>query len=121
MLQLLYFTVSHLELECSAHRQQRGTTALVSAKASESKPERPSLAAIMEEIASRLRGCLSEKSAILTPGDTGFATALERWTNIDRQMPALIAQPTSERDVAVLVSDVPTAFPQAVDNQHLIS
>lgn len=74
----------------------------------------------MEEIARRLQSYLAENSAIMTPNDADFATALERWSDIDRQVPALIVQPTSEREIAMLVSLIFTAPFEVVDNEYLI-
>ena len=51
-----------------------------------------------------LSGKISKESKILTKNDPGFAAALQRWSDIDRKEPAVIVQPASEHDVAVLVS-----------------
>ena len=50
-----------------------------------------------------LHGKVSANTTILTKDDLGFASAHERWSNIDRKTPAIIAQPATEHDVVVLV------------------
>ncbi|KAL8805833.1 MAG: hypothetical protein Q9182_001745 [Xanthomendoza sp. 2 TL-2023] len=55
------------------------------------------------DFVSDLRSKVSEDSQVLTQGDPGFAEANERWTDIDRKTPAVIVQPVTEHDVAVLV------------------
>ncbi|KAL9010708.1 MAG: hypothetical protein Q9173_004390 [Seirophora scorigena] len=52
---------------------------------------------------SDLRHQLSKGSKILTLGDPEFAKSNERWTEIDRKTPAVVVQPVSEDDVAVIV------------------
>ena len=39
----------------------------------------------------------------LTKKDSGFASCYERWSDIDRKAPAVIAQPGTEHDVSILV------------------
>ncbi len=58
----------------------------------------------MEAFIQNLRYKISTNSAILTQNDPKFLVAHERWTDIDRKTPAVIVQPTSEHDIAVLVS-----------------
>ena len=58
----------------------------------------------MENFVVNLHHKLSSGSRILTKDDPDFASALERWTNIDRKTPALVAQPISEQDVITAVS-----------------
>lgn len=58
----------------------------------------------MEDFIQNLRCRISTNSAILTQDDPRFLAAHERWTDIDRKTPSVIVQPTSERDIAVLVS-----------------
>ncbi len=58
----------------------------------------------MESFIKTLHQKISEHSAILTEDSPGFAAAHERWTDIDRKTPAVIVQPASEHDIAVLVS-----------------
>lgn len=53
---------------------------------------------------SDLRHQLSKGSKILIQGDPEFAKSNERWTEIDRKTPAVVVQPVSEDDVAVIVS-----------------
>jgi FAD/FMN-containing dehydrogenase len=65
----------------------------------------------MEDFIQNLRYRISTNSAILTQDDPRFPAAHERWTDIDRKTPAVIVQPTSEHDVAVLVSYFSQALP----------
>ena len=58
----------------------------------------------MESFIKNLHRKISDDSAILTEDSPRFAAAHERWTNIDRKTPAVVVQPTSEHDIAVLVS-----------------
>jgi len=58
----------------------------------------------MEDFIQKLHYKISTNSAILTQKDPRFAAAHERWSDIDRKTPAVIVQPTSEHDIAVLVS-----------------
>ncbi|KAL8750829.1 MAG: hypothetical protein Q9184_006276 [Pyrenodesmia sp. 2 TL-2023] len=57
----------------------------------------------METFLSEVRHKISRDSRILTPGDPEFATSNERWTDIDRETPAVIIQPSNEADVAITV------------------
>lgn len=57
----------------------------------------------MEKFIKDLRGKISKDSTILTKDSAGFAAAHERWTDIDRKMPAVIVQPANELDTTVLV------------------
>ncbi|KAL8956225.1 MAG: hypothetical protein Q9193_006191, partial [Seirophora villosa] len=50
-----------------------------------------------------MRRQLSKGSKVLTQGDPEFAKSNERWTEIDRKTPAVVVQPVSEDDVAVIV------------------
>ncbi len=51
-----------------------------------------------------LRRALSEGSRILTDqNDQEFKTSLERWSDIDLQVPAAIVKPVSETDTVVIV------------------
>ena len=61
----------------------------------------------MESFVTDLHQKLFKTSVILTESDPRFAAALERWTDIDRKVPAVVVQPANERDVAVLVSQYP--------------
>lgn len=54
-----------------------------------------------------LRQKLSKETVFLTAVDLGFSSALQRWTDIDRKTPGVVAQPASEDDVALLVSRFP--------------
>lgn len=58
----------------------------------------------MEELISNVRYKISKGARVLTQGDPEFAVANERWTDIDRKIPAVIVQPVSEDDVAMIVS-----------------
>jgi len=71
----------------------------------------PSPQTSMESFIKDLYRKISTDSAILTEDSPGFAAAHERWTDIDRKTPAVIVQPTSERDIAVLVSQLPHVLP----------
>lgn len=57
----------------------------------------------MQSFIKSLHDKVSKDTTILTKDDLGFASAHERWSNIDRKMPAVIIQPASEHDVSVLV------------------
>ena len=59
----------------------------------------------MESFISTLRPKVSKDTVILTKADSDFAAANERWTNIDRETPGVIVQPSSEEDVIVLVCE----------------
>ena len=61
----------------------------------------------MENFIGNLRQKLSKASKILTKDDAEFATAHERWTDIDRETPAVIVQPANEQDIALLVNRSP--------------
>ena len=51
-----------------------------------------------------LKGALSEGTKILTDqNDQGFKTSLERWSNLDLQVPAAIVKPISEADTVTIV------------------
>lgn len=59
---------------------------------------------MMETFIQNLRYKISINSTILTQNDPKFPLAHERWTDIDRKTPVVIVQPTSEHDVAILIS-----------------
>ena len=44
-----------------------------------------------------------DNSKVLTEGDPKFELAHQRWTDIDRKVPAVIVQPTNEHDIAKVV------------------
>ena len=59
----------------------------------------------LESFLGSLKRSLSEGSRILTDrNDQEFKTSLERWSDIDLQVPAAIVKPISEADAAVIVS-----------------
>ncbi|CAL8578068.1 hypothetical protein XPA_003869 [Xanthoria parietina] len=60
-------------------------------------------ASSMETFISNLRPKLSDSARILTPSDPDFIAANERWTDIDRKIPAVIVQPACENDIVKLV------------------
>ena len=62
-----------------------------------------SFQAAMEKFIRDLRDKISKDSTILTKDKAGFASAHERWTDIDRKTPAVIVQPANEHDTAMLV------------------
>ena len=57
----------------------------------------------MEGVFAELHKSL-QHSVILTEQDDGFNTALQRWSDINIQVPAAIIQPTSEVDIIQTVS-----------------
>lgn len=58
----------------------------------------------LESFTESLRGALSEGSQILTDQkDQEFMTSLERWSNLDLQVPAAIVKPVSEADTVIIV------------------
>ena len=57
----------------------------------------------MESFTKISKGKLSKYTTFLTRDDLGFALAYERRSDTDRKAPAVIAQPATERDVAILV------------------
>lgn len=58
----------------------------------------------LESFTASLRGALSEGSKILTDkNDQEFKTSLERWSDLDLQVPAAIVKPISEADTVVIV------------------
>ena len=59
----------------------------------------------MESFISNLHTKVSKDTVILTKNDSDFAAANERWTDIDRETPAVIVQPTSEEEISLLVSN----------------
>ena len=58
----------------------------------------------MENFVVDLHHKLSSGSNILIKDDPTFASALERWTDIDRKTPELVVQPINEQDVITAVS-----------------
>ena len=62
----------------------------------------------METFISNLRPKLSDSARILTPSDPDFIAANERWTDIDRKIPAVIVQPACENDIVKLVGQAPS-------------
>ena len=70
----------------------------------------------MKSFLNNLHGKVSTNTTILTKDDLAFASAHERWSNIDRKTPAIIIQPATEHDVAVLVRCllIPEPLPQLV-------
>lgn len=58
----------------------------------------------LESFTDSLRGALSEGSKILTDrNDQEFKSSLERWSDLDLQVPAAIVKPVSEADTVVIV------------------
>ena len=56
-----------------------------------------------ESFVNSLHDKVSKDTKIVTKDDVNFASAHERWSNIDRKTPTLIVQPATEHDVVVLV------------------
>jgi len=58
----------------------------------------------LESFIESLRGALSEGSKILTDQNhQEFKTSLERWSDLDLQVPTAIVKPVSEADTVVIV------------------
>ncbi|KAL8716457.1 MAG: hypothetical protein Q9220_000364 [cf. Caloplaca sp. 1 TL-2023] len=57
----------------------------------------------MDDFSLAIRQNASAATKVLTPLDTDFAAANERWTNIDHKTPRVIVQPATEADIAVVV------------------
>ena len=57
----------------------------------------------MEAFSQDLHERVLDKSKVLTEDDPKFELAHQRWTDIDRKVPAVIVQPTNEHDIANVV------------------
>ena len=58
----------------------------------------------MDSLIRELLVQMPSEAKVLTQDRPEFEEAHQRWTDIDRKTPAVIVQPTSEYDVATLVS-----------------